>query len=209
MLVGDGQIVAVGPGLTAQYPGATIRDCSGLVIWLRLDGRARTRIPAHAAYDSIDEAPLKILQGVPYTWPVGAPRRVENFVDLAHFAWVHDGILGRRDEPVPPMPSVARRCRQSPAKAVSCVSRSTRRRWRSTRRRCSAIRNTAEDEPVVCNQDPPEIHLEPGFELSVRTDRVSIEYRRGLSQLAAAATAGPSALLDLLGESRSSISLAP
>ena len=108
MLVGDGQIVAVGPGLTAQYPGATIRDCSGLVIWLRLDGRARTRIPAHAAYDSIDEAPLKILQGVPYTWPVGAPRRVENFVDLAHFAWVHDGSLGRRDEPVPPMPSVAR-----------------------------------------------------------------------------------------------------
>jgi len=67
----------------------------------------------------------------------------------------------------------------------------------------------AEDEPVVCNQDPPEIHLEPGFELSVRTDRVSIEYRRGLSQLAAAATAGPSALHDLLGESRSSISLAP
>ena len=29
-----------------------------------------------------------------------------------------------------------------------------------------------EDEPVVCNQDPPEMVLDPDFELSVRTDRV-------------------------------------
>jgi vanillate O-demethylase monooxygenase subunit len=41
-----------------------------------------------------------------------------------------------------------------------------------------------EDEPVVCNQDPPEMVLEAGFELSVRTDRVSIEYRRWLCELA-------------------------
>ena len=40
-----------------------------------------------------------------------------------------------------------------------------------------------EDEPVVCNQDPPELVLDPGFELSVRTDRVSIEYRRWLREL--------------------------
>jgi Vanillate O-demethylase oxygenase C-terminal domain len=24
---------------------------------------------------------------------------VENFVDFAHFAWVHDGVLGGRDRP--------------------------------------------------------------------------------------------------------------
>ncbi len=32
VLVGDGRIVAVGRGLTAQYPAATIRDCSGLAV---------------------------------------------------------------------------------------------------------------------------------------------------------------------------------
>ena len=47
----------------------------------------------------------------------------------------------------------------------------------------------AQDEPVVCNQDPPELPLDAS-ELSVRTDRVSIEYRRFLRELAEAA-AGP------------------
>ena len=45
-----------------------------------------------------------------------------------------------------------------------------------------------EDEPVVCNQDPPELPLDAS-EVSVRTDRVSIEYRRWLRELALAATA--------------------
>ena len=61
----------------------------------------------------------------------------------------------------------------------------------------------AEDEPVVCHQDPPELRLDAGFEMSVRTDRVSIEYRRWLSQLAAAAATGASAVracLDLASE---------
>jgi phenylpropionate dioxygenase-like ring-hydroxylating dioxygenase large terminal subunit len=51
----------------------------------------------------------------------------------------------------------------------------------------------AEDEPVVRNQTPPEMPLEPGVELSVRTDRVSIEYRRWLRELALAALEGPEA----------------
>ena len=52
---------------------------------------------------------------------------------------------------------------------------------------------TREDEPVVCNQDPPELPLDAS-EVSVRTDRVSIEYRRWLRELAiagAAADPGP------------------
>ena len=51
-----------------------------------------------------------------------------------------------------------------------------------------------EDEPVVCNQVPREMVLEPGFELSVRTDKVSIEYRRWLAQLVEATALGPAAL---------------
>jgi phenylpropionate dioxygenase-like ring-hydroxylating dioxygenase large terminal subunit len=57
----------------------------------------------------------------------------------------------------------------------------------------------AEDEPVVCNQVPPEMPLEPSAELSVRTDKVSIEYRRWLRELATAAVDGPDAYAAALG----------
>ena len=34
-----------------------------------------------------------------YDWHCSAARRVENFVDFSHFAWVHEGILGDRSRP--------------------------------------------------------------------------------------------------------------
>lgn len=34
-----------------------------------------------------------------YDWHSSAARRVENFVDFSHFAWVHEGILGDRSRP--------------------------------------------------------------------------------------------------------------
>jgi vanillate O-demethylase monooxygenase subunit len=34
-----------------------------------------------------------------YDWHCSAARRVENFVDFSHFAWVHEGILGDRSNP--------------------------------------------------------------------------------------------------------------
>jgi phenylpropionate dioxygenase-like ring-hydroxylating dioxygenase large terminal subunit len=40
----------------------------------------------------------------PTRWKCSAARAMENFVDLAHFAWVHEGILGDRSHPeVPPV----------------------------------------------------------------------------------------------------------
>ena len=61
----------------------------------------------------------------------------------------------------------------------------------------------AEDEPVVCAQDPPELPLEPGVEVSVRTDKVSIEYRRWLRELVAALDAGgPPAVAEALERER-------
>ncbi|MCU1378524.1 MAG: hypothetical protein JWN29_1507, partial [Acidimicrobiales bacterium] len=185
----------------------------------------------------------------PYTWPTSAPRRVENFVDLAHFAWVHDGTLGRRDEPVPQLPDIHRaegelRFDYDPPDqevedtAMFGSSRyrlpmpltvdidftldtgARRRLWMTASpidsRSCRAFWLVArdddldeardahhmafqrvvldEDEPVVCAQDPPELPLEPGVEVSVRTDKVSIEYRRWLRELADAAEAGPEAV---------------
>jgi len=35
----------------------------------------------------------------PYTWNCDASRMVENLTDIAHFPWVHPGLLGDRDRP--------------------------------------------------------------------------------------------------------------
>ena len=207
------------------------------LVWVRLDTTADTTIPAHPAWS---DASMRVVAGAPYTWPTSALRRVENFVDLAHFAWVHDGTLGRRDEPVTPLPAVERvdgelRFHYDPPDMaverealfghsryrmpIPCTvdiefhleTGARRHLWMTAspldERSCRSFwfisrdddldgddaphlafqqRVLDEDEPVVCNQDPPEMVLEPGFELSVRTDRVSIEYRRWLCELAEA-----------------------
>lgn len=224
------------------------------LVWVRIDGSAGTAIPAHPAFDRVAAAPgsMRIVAGEPYTWPTAGPRRVENFVDLSHFAWVHDGSLGKRDEPVPPLPTMARAngelrfsfdppdmtvdetalfghseyrmpmpltvsiefwleggaYRHLWMTACPLDSGSCRTFWTVSRDddldgddgphiefQALVLR---EDEPVVCNQDPPELVLEPGFEISVKTDKVSIEYRRWLSQLVAAAAEGGPAVRQVL-----------
>ncbi len=37
-----------------------------------------------------------------YDWSCSAARRIENYVDFAHFAWIHDGVLGSRERPEVP-----------------------------------------------------------------------------------------------------------
>lgn len=218
------------------------------LVWVLLDDRLDPPIPA---CPMADDPELRVLVPDPYTWPVGAPRRVENFVDLAHFAFVHDGSLGRRDEPVPPLPDVERvavRPHRGPAggelrfdyhppeldpdpSAMFGASAYRmpipltvnieffmdggvrRMLWMTACpvelgvSRCFWMmgRNDEldpsfdqahldfqqlvldEDEPVVCNQVPPELDLTPGAELSVKTDKVSIAYRRWLAALVDAA----------------------
>jgi vanillate O-demethylase monooxygenase subunit len=181
---------------------------------------------------------MRIVPGVPYTWPVSALRRVENFVDLAHFAWVHVGTLGMREQPVPPLPDIERvdgemRFTYDPPKdfdasgaamygwsryrmPIPCTvsiefelaAGARRALWMTASPidletcRCFWFMSRtddvdgpdephiefqrlvlAQDEPVVNNHVPRRIPLEPGEELSVRTDRVSIEYRRWLREL--------------------------
>lgn len=207
---------------------------SGLV-WVLLDERLQPPIPATPGFD---DTSLRTLTPPPYTWPTSAPRRVENFVDLAHFAWVHDGSLGTRSEPVPPLPvirrtpgelcftydppdldpdaaamfgssdyrmpmpltvsigfSMAGGVRRDLWMTASPVELGiTRSFWMMSRsddldpaddETHLAFQRLvlAEDEPVVCNQVPALIDLSVGGELSVKTDRVSIEYRRWLNDL--------------------------
>jgi phenylpropionate dioxygenase-like ring-hydroxylating dioxygenase large terminal subunit len=223
------------------------------LVWVRLRGGAATVIPeCPAAADPT----MRMVAGDPYTWPTSAPRRVENFVDLAHFAWVHDGTLGRRDGPVPPPVEVSRVAHEMrfsftspevPGAATAALLGASsyripmpltvnidfqvagcpgarRHLWMTASPQDSGTCRTfwivarndehyrpdrefldfqdvvlAEDEPVVCNQVPAEIPLNAGEELDVKADRVSMEYRRWLKELALAGRSGPEALDRALG----------
>ena len=75
------------------------------LVWLRLDPEAGTDIPGCPAWG--DEA-FRCVEGEPYTWPTSAGRRLENFVDLSHFPFVHDGSLGDRRHTTVPIADIAR-----------------------------------------------------------------------------------------------------
>ena len=245
----DGRCVEIPSAPAQPVPHRFVQEAFEAVfehrlVWVRLRPGAGTIVPPVPAEE--DDG-MRVVDGEPYTWPTGAARRVENFVDLAHFAWVHDGTLGNRDHPVPPEMEVRRvngelRFLFSPppvpgqtATALLGPSRyrmpmplsvdidfsmsgapgARRHLWMTAspvdrgvcRTFWSVARNDlldrpdaeflefqqtvlAEDEPVVCNQTPAELPLEATAELNVKADRVSLEYRRWLRELAAAARRG-------------------
>ena len=88
------------PALPDFVPPATHRaathaaqEAHGLV-WVRLDRRGRARCrPSRPKHD----AHLRKLNCGPYEVETSAPRLVENFLDMAHFGFVHEGWLGARD----------------------------------------------------------------------------------------------------------------
>jgi phenylpropionate dioxygenase-like ring-hydroxylating dioxygenase large terminal subunit len=227
------------------------------LVWVRLVSSSASGSVSDKVASTVSEVPgcrawgdesLHFMAGEPYVWPVAAARRVENFVDLAHFAWVHDGSLGRRDAPVPPLPSIERVGGQlrfaydppefdaddtamygvsdyritmpttvdiefrlasgarrilwmtaSPIDADHCRSFWFMARDDDLGNEFDAdhvafqTRVLAEDEPVVCNQHPGEFPLDPTSELSVRTDAVSIAYRRWVRELVEAYVDGGAA----------------
>ncbi len=70
----------------------TAHEAYGLV-WVQLDA-AQTKLPAFAAHA---DAHLRKVHCGPYDVATSAPRAVENFLDMAHFGFVHQGYLGARD----------------------------------------------------------------------------------------------------------------
>jgi phenylpropionate dioxygenase-like ring-hydroxylating dioxygenase large terminal subunit len=94
---GDGHCAFI-PALPAFQPPATHRaathethEAHGL-IWVRLEPGPQP-LPA---FDAEADPKLRKLLCGPYDVASSAPRIVENFLDLAHFGFVHDGILGDR-----------------------------------------------------------------------------------------------------------------
>ncbi|MFJ1643370.1 MULTISPECIES: Rieske 2Fe-2S domain-containing protein [unclassified Streptomyces] len=64
------------------------------LIWVCL-GTPRMRIPEFPEWDVPG---YRHAACPPYTWQCSAPRMVENFTDFGHLGWLHDGLLGTRDE---------------------------------------------------------------------------------------------------------------
>jgi phenylpropionate dioxygenase-like ring-hydroxylating dioxygenase large terminal subunit len=96
----DARVVAI-PALPGFVPPDTHRakafeavERYGLV-WARL-APGEADLPAFAA--EADARLRKVLCG-PYDVDTSAPRVVENFLDLAHFGFVHTGSLGAREHP--------------------------------------------------------------------------------------------------------------
>ena len=73
------------------------------LVWVRLEQGVDIPIPDFPDYDDPE---MKLVYYPTYEWKTSAARRLENFVDLQHFAWVHDGTLGDRNFPEYPVPQV-------------------------------------------------------------------------------------------------------
>lgn len=60
------------------------------LVWVRLDSKVETQIPPCPGFEYEE---FKAVMGKPYAWATSAARRLENFVDLAHFPYVHPNTL--------------------------------------------------------------------------------------------------------------------
>ena len=75
------------------------------MVWVCLADEPYFELPEFPEYDQPTYTCL------PYpstTWRCSAPRRIENYTDLSHFAFVHDGLLGDINEPQVPQHKVWR-----------------------------------------------------------------------------------------------------
>ncbi len=92
-------------GADARIPPAAHLSCAHVaerygLIWVALDEPAE---PIPAIAQDADPAFRRINTGVE-TWHTAATRMVDNFLDIAHFPWVHVGTFGRgQATEVPPI----------------------------------------------------------------------------------------------------------
>lgn len=103
----DGRCVAV-PSLPGFAPPAGhgaqvcgVRQAHGL-LWVALDAAAAASPDALCAPPTLDGLPARRILCGPFDVATSAPRVVENFLDTAHFAFVHEGWLGSAGMPEVP-----------------------------------------------------------------------------------------------------------
>jgi phenylpropionate dioxygenase-like ring-hydroxylating dioxygenase large terminal subunit len=257
---GGGRCVAIPAMPEGPLPGRRVPayevELRYDLVWVRLEPGWPTSVPPCPAYD---DPTMRAVAGDPYDWPVSVERRVENFTDLAHFAWVHDGSLGDRRHPEVPIPEIRREngalrfSYQPPAVpdtdpnalvgfsdysvplpgtvdiAFDVPGVGRRQLWMTAspldEGRCRTFWFTsrsddldgddqphldfqhlvlAEDAPVIAAQDPPGIPWAgDDREVSVKSDAVSIAYRRFL--LDAASADSPEELAQVLELARAQV----
>jgi phenylpropionate dioxygenase-like ring-hydroxylating dioxygenase large terminal subunit len=76
------------------------REAYGM-LWVRLAAPEGAPGPIHdlPAFAAEAEPRLRKTTSGPYVVQASAPRIIENFLDMAHFGYVHEGWLGSRDRP--------------------------------------------------------------------------------------------------------------
>ena len=104
----DGRVVEIPSAPVMGIPDKAKVNCYEAeirydLVWVRLDPSLATTIPDCLAWDDNE---LKCLKPDPYVWPTSCARRVENYTDLAHFPFIHDGSLGNRAVTVFPIPDI-------------------------------------------------------------------------------------------------------
>jgi len=221
------------PPKKAKVSVCQVQEKYGLV-WLSL-GNPQHDVPVFAEWE--DASFRKVSVG-PYPFPASGPRIIENFLDVAHFPFVHEGFLGdpaypeideyeaeitadgviARDisvfQPDPDGTGEGRRIAytyrvlrpltatfvKSSAGArfamyftVTPVTERTSMVWAYIAMDYSTLTDdeirsfqdmiTLQDVPVVSSQRPELIALDLAEELHLRSDRISIAYRKWLRQL--------------------------
>ena len=82
------------PSARAKVQSYSTQERYGL-IWVCL-GNPQQDVPSFSEWD--DASYRKVFCG-PYSYCASAPRAIENFLDVAHFPFVHEGMLGDRRHP--------------------------------------------------------------------------------------------------------------
>jgi phenylpropionate dioxygenase-like ring-hydroxylating dioxygenase large terminal subunit len=67
------------------------------LVWVRMAASHAAVTPALPLFEAEADAQLRKVNCGPYDVATSAPRIVENFLDMAHFAFVHEHWLGSRD----------------------------------------------------------------------------------------------------------------
>jgi phenylpropionate dioxygenase-like ring-hydroxylating dioxygenase large terminal subunit len=67
------------------------------LVWVRMAAAHAAVTPALPLFEAEADAQLRKVNCGPYDVATSAPRIVENFLDMAHFAFVHEHWLGSRD----------------------------------------------------------------------------------------------------------------
>lgn len=78
-----------------KIPAYQVKESAG-IIWVCLEDNPKFDVPA---FPEFDDPNFRLIQGPSYDWETSSPRRLENFVDFSHFAFVHDGSIGSRTRP--------------------------------------------------------------------------------------------------------------